>query len=66
MRKALENLMKFLTAGTLLVMLLFVVWQVFTRYVLSNPSTWSEELVSYLFAWSTLLEQALLLAKEAT
>ena len=30
-------------------------WQVFTRYVLKNPSTWSEELVSYLFAWMSLL-----------
>ena len=29
--------------------------QVFTRYVLKNPSTWSEELVSYLFAWMSLL-----------
>ena len=40
MRKALENLMKFLTAGTLFIMLVFVVWQVFTRYILSDPSTW--------------------------
>ena len=63
MRKALENLMKFLTAGTLLVMLLFVVWQVFTRYVLSNPSTWSEELVSYLFAWSTLFGASLIVSE---
>ena len=30
-------------------------WQVLTRYVLKNPSTWSEELVGYLFAWMSLL-----------
>ena len=24
-------------------------WQVFTRYILKNPSSWSEELVSYLY-----------------
>lgn len=30
-------------------------WQVFTRYVLKSPSSWSEEMVSYLFAWMSLL-----------
>ena len=30
-------------------------WQVITRYILQNPSSWSEELVSYLFAWMALL-----------
>ena len=30
-------------------------WQVFTRYILKNPSPWSEELVSYLFAWMALI-----------
>ena len=30
-------------------------WQVFTRYILDDPSSWSEELVSYMFAWMSLL-----------
>ena len=38
-----------------IVMVALTFWQVFTRYVLKNPSTWSEELVSYLFAWMSLL-----------
>lgn len=38
-----------------IVMVALTCWQVFTRYVLRNPSTWSEELVSYLFAWMSLL-----------
>ena len=38
-----------------IVMVALTCWQVFTRYVLKNPSTWSEELVSYLFAWMSLL-----------
>lgn len=54
MKKALQNTMKFLSSASLLLMLILVVWQVFTRYILKNPSTWSEELVSFLFAWSTL------------
>lgn len=36
-------------------MVLLTCWQVLTRYVLQNPSSWSEELVSYLFAWMSLL-----------
>lgn len=38
-----------------IVMVALTCWQVFTRYVLKNPSTWSEELVSYMFAWMSLL-----------
>ena len=38
-----------------IVMVALTCWQVFTRYVLKNPSTWSEALVSYLFAWMSLL-----------
>ena len=36
-------------------MVVLTCWQVFTRYVLQNPSSWSEELVSYMFAWMALL-----------
>lgn len=36
-------------------MVVLTCWQVFTRYILSNPSSWSEELVSYMFAWMSLL-----------
>ena len=40
-------------------MTLLVLYQVFTRYILQNPSSWSEELVSYLFAWMALLGASL-------
>jgi len=40
-------------------MVVLTCWQVFTRYVLKNPSPWSEELVSYLFAWASLLGASL-------
>ena len=38
-----------------LAMVILTCWQELTRYVLKNPSTWSEELVGYLFAWMSLL-----------
>ena len=45
---------KILAGGSFLIMTALTCWQVFTRYVLGNPSTWSEELVGYLFAWMSL------------
>ncbi|MBN1421449.1 MAG: TRAP transporter small permease [Planctomycetes bacterium] len=35
-----------------------VVWQVFTRYVLRNPSSYTEELARYLLIWIGLLGAA--------
>jgi len=32
-----------------------VIWQVFTRYVLKAPSTWTEELATMLLMWVALL-----------
>jgi len=53
-RKALNLLLNVLAGGSFLVMVVLTCWQVFTRYILDNPSSWSEELVSYLFAWMSL------------
>ena len=47
-----------LAGGSLTAMVLLTFWQVITRYLLNHPSTWSEELVSYLFAWSTMFGAA--------
>lgn len=63
MRKVLDNIMKFLSATTLAVMFVLVIWQVFTRYVLNNSATWTEELTAYLFAWSTLFGASLVVSE---
>lgn len=54
-RKLLNTILNFLAGVSFVAMVLLTCWQVFTRYVLKNPSSWSEELVSYLFAWMALL-----------
>lgn len=59
MRKILERILKFLGGITLGIMFLLVIWQVFTRYVLNDSATWTEEMASYLFAWLTLFGAAL-------
>ena len=55
LRNVLSKILNALTGMSFLAMVLLVCWKVFTRYVLKNPSSWSEELVSYLFAWMSLL-----------
>lgn len=59
MRKILEKVLRFLGGLSLGFMFILVIWQVFTRYVLNDSATWTEELVSYLFAWLTLFGAAL-------
>lgn len=53
--KAIEAVLGFL----ILIMCLVVLWQVFTRFVLQNPSSWSEEVCRYLLIWATLIGGAL-------
>ena len=55
LRKILNNILNVLAGVSFLAMVAFTCWQVITRYILQNPSSWSEELVSYLFAWMALL-----------
>ena len=47
LRKQLTKLLNGLAGISFLAMVILTCWQVFTRYILKNPSTWSEELVSY-------------------
>lgn len=54
LRKYMNYTLNVLAGGSFLAMVALTCWQVFTRYVLQNPSSWSEEMVSYLFAWMSL------------
>ena len=60
MRNVLNRIMNVLAGVSLIAMTALTCWQVFTRYVLNNPSTWSEELVGYLFAWASLFGASLI------
>lgn len=59
LRNLLNRTLHVLAGGSFLAMVVLTVWQVLTRYVLKHPSSWSEELVSYLFAWMSLLGASL-------
>ena len=58
-RNGIVKILNVLAGTSFLVMVLLTCWQVITRYLLHNPSTWSEELVGYLFAWASLLGASL-------
>ena len=60
LRKILNRIMNVLAGASLIAMTVLTCWQVFTRYVISNPSTWSEELVGYIFAWASLFGASLI------
>lgn len=59
LRNLLNTILRGLAGVSFLAMVVLTCWQVFTRYVLKSPSTWSEELVSYLFAWASLMGAAI-------
>ena len=59
LKKSLDRILEMLAGVSFLAMVLLTCWQVLTRYVLQKPSSWSEELVSYLFAWMALLGASL-------
>jgi TRAP-type C4-dicarboxylate transport system permease small subunit len=53
--QALEKSLAFCCALLMLMMVIDVSWQVASRYVLANPSSFSEELARFLLMWISFL-----------
>ncbi len=64
-KKALDRLLEVLVTLVVAVLILDVLWQVFTRLVLRNPSTGTEELATFLLVWVVLLGAAVALNRGA-
>lgn len=58
-KKTLDRVLEICCIVFFAVLTLLVIWQVFTRYVLKNPSSFSEQLATYIFVWLVLLGAAL-------
>jgi len=54
-RSAVDWFLEWLVIATMSVMVLNVLWQVFTRFILRQPSSFTEELARYLLIWLGLL-----------
>lgn len=53
-----HNLLEWLVGSILLVIVLLAVMQVFTRYVMDSPLTWTEEIARLLLVWAVFLGAA--------
>lgn len=53
--QAIEKLLKYLLMFLMVLMVVDVSWQVLTRFLLSDPSSFTEELARYLLVWIGLL-----------
>ncbi len=53
--RVVDALLKWTVIIVMGINVLNVLWQVFTRFVLNNPSSWTEELARYLLIWVSLL-----------
>ena len=58
-KNAVDTVLTWVCVVLFAALVLDVMWQVFTRQVLDDPSAWSEELAKYLFIWLGLLAAAL-------
>jgi TRAP-type C4-dicarboxylate transport system permease small subunit len=54
-KKGLNLFLETLLTIVMTVLVLDVVWQVLSRYVLTDPSSWTEELATYLMIWVGML-----------
>lgn len=54
----LDRCMKFLMAMAMLSLVIGGFWQIFTRWILQNPSTFTEEFMRYMLIWASMIGSA--------
>ncbi|MEZ4849886.1 MAG: TRAP transporter small permease [Bacteroidia bacterium] len=58
MRKHIDNILEKTLISIMGIMVINVLWQVFSRYILKSPSSWTDELARFLLIWLGLLGAA--------
>lgn len=61
----LDRTLEFIVITTAGILVVDVLWQVFARFFLKDPSSWTEELATFLLIWVTLLGSAVALGRGA-
>ncbi len=56
--KRFNKILEIMLVALMTILVLDVLWQVFSRYVLSSPSSFTDELAGYLLIWVSLLGAA--------
>jgi TRAP-type C4-dicarboxylate transport system permease small subunit len=62
-RRAVDRALEWLLVVFMSLMIINVLWQVATRYLLSNPSSFTEEIARYLLVWVGILGGAYAVGK---
>ena len=65
LKTGLDRSLEILLTIVMTVLVVDVVWQVFTRYVMRDPSTWTEELATFLMIWVGMLGASVALYRGA-
>ena len=63
-RSLIDNILSKALITIMSVMVINVLWQVFTRYILGTPSSFTDELARYLMIWLGILGAAYVSGKE--
>jgi len=63
-RSAVDKVLEWVLITIVAVMTLNVLWQVFTRFIMKSPSSYTEELARYLLVWLGLLGGAYAVGKK--
>jgi len=64
-KKVLDRSLEILALVVMAVLVVDVLWQVFTRLILKHPSSWTEELATFMLIWVALLGAAVALGRGA-
>jgi len=62
-RKKIDIIIEWLLAAIMSILVIDVLWQVFSRYVLASPSSFTDELAGFLLIWVGLLGAAYVAGK---
>lgn len=58
MKNKIDKILEYVLLGLMSIMLVSVIWQVFSRFILQSPSTFTDELSSFALIWVGLLGAA--------
>jgi len=65
LKRGLDRGLEWITAISMGALVVDVTWQVITRFILNDPSSWTEEVATYLMIWVGLLGAAVALHRKA-
>ena len=58
LKRAIERVLEVITIIGMAILVIFALWQVFSRYVLNDPSTFTGEFLRYTMIWTSMIGAA--------